>query len=207
MKNFPVDRPRFTCRIIRGSRSVLGDTTAGAPRGFGAAHIAACADCQSFFGACDELERALKRDAAREWREPPSGLEQNIIRAVRLSTPEPAPRHSRRTLLSLAGATACAAVAVLVYQQRTSSPGTPAAAQENLAVNAVDPATLAEARQIIAAVPADLFAQMQPRAQAILQQNPLQNEVDAVAADARSAVQFLALNFMPTPAAGQSSGE
>jgi hypothetical protein len=71
----------------------------------------------------------------------------------------------------------------------------------------VDPATLAAAQQLIAAVPADLFATMQPRAEALLKQEPLQNEVEAAKADARVAMQFLAKNFLPASAGGAAGGE
>ena len=216
MKNPTIPQPRFTCRLVRGCLSIFGDTSTGEPRGPGAAHVAACADCREFFGACDELEAALKRDAAREWRDAPANLEQNIMRAVRLSESEPAPRDSRRTWLSLAGAGACAFLAVVVFQ-RQFMPGQPAAP-------AVAPIGLVQGS------PQQLWTALTPLADAVLadeslQRNvdavvadaqsvrqflgadPLQNEVEAVVSDARSAVGFLARNFLPARADQPAGGE
>ncbi len=204
MKNSPTDQPRFTCRLVRGGISIFGDTTGGEPRGPGTSHVATCADCQQFFGACDELTLALKRAAVREWREAPSNLEQNIMRAVNLSPREPAP-VARAVWMSWAAAAACAVAVVLVYPSRTQT-GSPPGSGTNVAAH-VDPGALAAVREIIAAVPGDLLAQMQPKAQEILQQDPLQNEVDAIASDARKAVSFLARNFLPTPTGQPASGE
>ena len=112
MKNSPTDQPRFICRVVRGCLALLGDTSGPEPRGPGAAHVAGCEDCRQFFGACDELAVALKRDAVRERRDAPAGLEQDIMRAVRRAAaeaaPVSAPRGARLTWLSLAGAGACA---------------------------------------------------------------------------------------------------
>ena len=209
MKNSPISEPRFACRLVRGSLSIFGDTSTGEPRGPGASHVATCGDCRQFFGACAELTQALKRDAAREWRDAPAGLEQEIIRAVNRSARDAAPasRGSRAAWLSLAGACACAAIAVVVYQQMTPASVLSSTAGPKVAANAIDPDAMAVARAVIEAVPADLFAQMEPKAQELLQQNPLQNEVDAIAADARKAVGFLARNFLPTAGNLPASGE
>ena len=200
----PADaQPRFTCCLVRGWIAVFGDTATGEPRGPGAAHVATCADCRQFFGACDELDHALKRAAAREWRDAPPALEQNILRAVRRSAPVQEPRGFRAAPFALAGAAACAVLAAVVFVQRTP----PAVGRSHAVAASIDPAMLAAAREFMAAVPGDLFAQMQPRAQAILQQDPLQDEVEAVKSGARSAVRFLARNFLPTPPDEPSRGE
>lgn len=187
MKTLTHAQPRFTCRVVRGWISVFGTAPDGAPRGLGAGHVATCEDCQAFFSACDELDLALKRDAARTRHDAPAGLEYEIMRAVKHAGPAPSPRAFRIAPLALAGAAACAMLAVVVFQSRTASSHP----------QAVDPDATAIAEQIIAVVPPDLFAQVQPQAQAILDQNPLQNEVAAAKSDARAAVRFLARNFLP----------
>lgn len=209
MKNSPSDQPRFTCRVVRGALSIFGDTTGREPRGPGAAHVAACEDCQQFFGACDDLTLALKRDAAREWRNAPTDLEQKIMRAVHQAARDatPAPSASRGAWFSLAGVAACAVFAVLVYEYRTQPAAALPAGPGNVAANPVDPALVTTAQAIAAEVPGNLFAEMQPQATALLQEDPLQNEVDAITADARKAVGFLARNFLPTPAERPASGE
>jgi hypothetical protein len=171
--------------------------------------VAGCEDCQQFFGACDALTAALKRDAVRQWRDAPPGLEQTIIRAVNLSTRESAhlPRGSG-AWMSFAVVAACALGVMLVYQSRApAGSAVPASAANVATANAVDPATLAAANEIIASVPSDLLAEMQPKAEALLQQDPLQNEVDAIASDARTAVSFLARNFLPRAVDRPASGE
>jgi hypothetical protein len=195
MKNSPTDQPRFVCRLVRGSVSIFGDTSTGEPRGPGASHVAACEDCQQFFGACDELAVALKRDAAREWRDAPAGLEQSILRAVNTAAREaaPKPRRSSGAWMSFAAVGACAVAVTLVYQFRSPAD--------------TDLDALATAGQIVAAVPGDLFEQIRPQAEALLQQDPLQTEVDAVVSDARKAVSFLERNFLPAPANRPASGE
>jgi hypothetical protein len=66
-----------------------------------------------------------------------------------------------------------------------------------------DPSVIDFAQQFIDAVPTELFDEMQPKAMAVLEQDPLQNEVDAMKSDARSAVRFLAKNFLPGSAEGE----
>ena len=209
MKNSPIDSPRFLCRLVRGSLSVFGDPATGKPRGPGASHLATCEDCREFFGACDGLTLALKRHAARAWCDAPAGLEQNILRAVNLAARETAPklRTARGTWMPLAAVAACAVAAALVYRSWTPpGPNLPAPGAK-LAANEVDPDALAAARAVLAAVPSDLLSQLQPKAQELLQQNPLQNEAEAIASDARKAVGFLARNFMPTPVDRPANGE
>ena len=210
MKNSPSAESRFTCRVVRGCLSIFGDTSGPEPRGLGASHVGACEDCQQFFGACDELALALKRDAVREWRDAPGNLEQNIMRAVNLAAREnaPAARGSRGVWLSFAAVGVCAVAVALVLQFRTPSGAPLTTAQVNAAAaNAIDPDTLAAAGDALAALPAELLAQVQPKAEELLQQDPLQNEVDAIASDARKAMGFLARNFLPTSAGQASSGE
>jgi hypothetical protein len=181
----------------------------------GAGHVATCEECQAFFSTCDELDLALTRDAAREWQEAPTNLEQNILRVVRLQDDrrrEPtAARASRLLGWTLTGAVACLALAIVARQDRfvpVRGPADPVAhvAAPPAAVSS-DPAVLEAARQFIAAVPTDLFDEMRPRAQAVLQQDPLQNEVAALKSDARLAVRFLALNFLPASIEEATRGE
>ena len=213
MKTTTHETPRFTCRLARSTLAILGDTTAGEPRGPGAGHVAACADCQEFFSACNELDHALKRDAVRAWQEAPIDLEQKILHAVNRAAPQPARRESRVGTWSLSAAVACAALAVMLYRPATPPTASPttstaprtenAAGATNGVVTKVDPSVLALARQWVAAVPTDLFAEMQPKAVALLQQDPYQTEVNAVKSDARTAMRFLAANFLPAAADGE----
>jgi hypothetical protein len=214
MKTTTHESPRFTCRAARGLLATFGRTDAGIPRGPGSAHVATCEDCQAFFATCDELDLALTRSAAREWSEPPANLEQNILRAVRLDAAEASRLDSepgksaapRLAPWTLTGAVACAAFALVALQDRfvpvrpiETAPVARATVQPVAdAATSNDPAVLAKARELIASVP--ILSEIRPRTEALLQQDPLQNEVDALKSDARHAVRFLAMNFLPTSA-------
>lgn len=190
MKDSLSDSPRFTCRVARGCVAVFGDTTGGEPRGPGAAHVAVCADCQVYFAACNELDAALTRGATHAWQEAPSRLEQDIMRAVRQSAP--VPRESRRIWFALAGTATAAVVTLVVFQRQFSF--SPAIGDVNT------PKTAEVSAQ-------QLWTTLEPSAGAVIDGEPLNNEVDAVVSDARTAVHFLALNFLPTPPASSNSGE
>jgi hypothetical protein len=144
----------------------------------------------------DDFESALRRDAARlrERAIPSDDLAQRITREVHRSrlpaAAQPARNFWRLPLISFAGLAACAALAFMMLQPEpaTSDPGT------------VPPGSIAISNSTgdSAPAPAELWAAIKPEAQALLAQDPLQSEVDAVVSDARSALQFLALNFLPT---------
>jgi hypothetical protein len=183
--------PRFACRVTRGWISVFGNDTSA----LRSAHVAGCPECQAFFAAGDELELALRREAAAERALPPGSLENEILRAVRASV-RPARRSFMLPVLSLGGVAAAFAAAIVMLPSST----TPQASPEELTA----------AESIAGAVPTNLLAELRPQAQAILNQDPLQNEVDAVVSNARSAVSFLAKNFLPSDTAlalqGRRSG-
>ncbi len=180
MKNSADVSPRFTCRVVRGGLSLFGDTSRSVPRGAGASHVAACEDCRKFFGSINQFELALKRDATHLNHGPTLGLEQRIVRAVNLSTPEPQSLAARHISFTLAGVAACAGLTLLFLQQQSPPPR---------------PAT--PSNPIIAAD--NVWTLLKPSADALLSGDPLQLEVDAVVSDARSAVRFLERNFLPSP--------
>jgi predicted anti-sigma-YlaC factor YlaD len=176
------DSPTLACRLVRTGRALFS-ADAAADEGFGARHLASCPDCQAFFGAVDELEFSLRREAATGRAPVPRGLDERIIQAVHASR---APRPRKNLALPfLSFASVAAAVALTVaYVQRSAGPG---AASSR-------PAAIAGANVL----PADLWTTLPSAATAALQrENPLQNEANAVYADAKSALQFLALNFLP----------
>jgi hypothetical protein len=176
------DSPTLACRLVRTGRALLS-ADAAADEGFGARHIASCPDCQALFGAVDELEFSLRREAASGRAPVPHGLDEHIIRAVHASR---VPRSRKNRALPLVSfASVAAAVALTVaYVQRSAAPVTAPSR----------PGAIAGANVL----PADLWTTLPSAATAALQrQNPLQNEANAVYADAKSALQFLALNFLP----------
>ncbi len=135
----------------------------------------------------DALEDALRRDAKRITpAEAPAGLERRICEAIGRAEP-PAPAR-RPLLLWASGLAAAGAAAALLLAHWPAAPG-PASAAER--------ADAAELAQAVQAMPAQVWSQVQPRMEAALAQDPLQQEKAALASDARSALGFLAYNFLP----------
>lgn len=185
--------PRVVCRIVRASLTVFGGESAATQN----RHVAGCPDCQVFYGAADEFDALLRRDAVAQRGAAPAGLEAGILAAVRESRrtapARPAPRRLAVPLFTLAGATA-AAIAAFLYLQ---PPAAPAGADTPVAASDADVAKLAQ--DILGALPGDLLAEVQPRAEELLQrQDPLRTEAAAVAANARTALRYVAANFLPS---------
>lgn len=176
------ETPRFVCRITRQWLAVFGGEDAASR----SAHVAGCEDCQAFFSLGDELESFLRRDAAVARVAPSPMLEQKILHAVHRSA-APERRRSLLPLYSLVGA--AAAVAVVFVTLRPTPQAEPA-------LNPVEEGKQALA-QVMQFVPKELFTEMKPQAEAILSQDPVQSEIEGLRTNAKSAVQFLAKNFLP----------
>jgi hypothetical protein len=184
------DTPRFVCRVTRGWISTFGQAGAADHNG----HVAHCEDCQAYFAADDELERMLRRQAVGERAQPSPMLESKILHAVRRST-APVPHRAAMPWLSFAGAAAALVLGVVVLRNGNQNvPGI-----TNPTGSAPKPEEVVD--YIIKSIPADLFTEMRPQAEAILNQNPLQDELSAVTENARGAVRFLAKNFLTAEAA------
>lgn len=120
----------------------------------------------------------------------PAGLEQRITDAVRRAQ-VPARAPQRRALpLWVAGlGTAAAALALFIVLHR-NSPRAPASAK-------VEPAEIAAVFTAVTALPQRLSAAFAPSPTPSAEVDPLRRELDNVKADARSALNFLAENFLP----------
>ena len=190
MSTTPASRPRFVCRVVRLWHAVLGPPQPGPTAGGRSRHIDACTDCRQYFHAGDELESALRRDVARFAPVPPEGLERRIMEAVDRSTRTARPAHSPLALI-LAGS-AVAAVALITFLVRYPVfPGrditiTNQTAQVNDALVVAKSISTLWQNSVV------------PKAQTLVVDNPLQHELDSVYSDTRSALNFLALNFLPT---------
>jgi hypothetical protein len=181
-------RPSLSCRVVRFSRALAS--------GAGSQHVARCAACQAYYQAAERLEGALRREAFASRpaiSSAPDALERSILRAVRESTVAPAPRRSWQGAWAV-GAAAAVAVVAAVWMQR------PAAPADSFAD--IPPPSPAEAAAFLNAVEnlsARLTQRVIPSAGAMVANNPMRQELGSVYADARSALDFLALNFLPTP--------
>jgi hypothetical protein len=172
---------RWSCRLVR----MFG-------RGAEGTHVAQCPDCQRYFRNVGQFESALRRDARVQRAPVPAGLDSRILRA--LSQETSAPRHRPAVFPTFALGTAgvaCVAVAAWFLWGTGQR-------QDHFA-------TVRSPTNAPAAV-ASLDA-LTPSVQSVVSEGSLQNEVTSVYADARSAVHFLALNFLPTTTADSSGDE
>jgi hypothetical protein len=194
MKNPPLSRPRFHCRLVR----LWCPDTGPRPR-----HVESCADCREYFRASEALDSALRRDAVRSAPEFPAGLERSIMQAVRASGRTPEPSRFSTALFAGGGFIAAAAVALAVvfFHQAPGVKSTAVVAKDAAAV----PGIVAAAESL-----ADRWwNEVVPPARTLVMGNPLQQELNSVYSDARSALDFLALNFLPSTrdTAARKSGQ
>jgi anti-sigma factor RsiW len=166
--------------------AVFGPTAGGRSR-----HIETCADCRQFFQAGDELESALRRDAGRYAPVPPEGIERRIMQVVERST-RSAPRPARPPLaLILAGSAVAAVVLIAFFVKYPAFPG-----RDGTMTNPT--AQVNDALVVARSISTLWQNSVVPSAQTLVADNPLQHELDSVYSDTRSALNFLALNFLPT---------
>lgn len=192
----------WSCRIVRAWRTTIASDSSES-QGFGSSHMAQCPECRAHFAADDALESALRQQAPARFETPRVGLEQRIMRAVTESAqPAPRQRRSQGYSLMLAGAAAAIAVAFTFLQTRQIEPNTRAeleafAGTQNVGAPEAD--TPMERSSVS-------LAEFATPVTTALAEHSLQSEVDLVYADARKAVQFLAVNFLPPGAASQRNG-
>lgn len=184
------DRPRLSCRLARLRCALRGDAT-----GANSAHVQGCPVCQQHFAAVAAFDGALRRDVARATtKDFPAGLERRVILAVaesRVATPAPS-RNGFGWLAATGIAAAVAAVAlVLSLRHAPDAPG-------SVVVQATTPAVTTPLKAI---EPAPTWGTVVSTASTLAPENPLESELQYVYSDARTALRFLALNFLPAGAA------
>jgi hypothetical protein len=196
--NTPNDsRPRLLCRAVRGWSVLAGDPVTG----LAARHVAACPACQKFFAASAALDVRLRTAAPGRAAALPVGFEQRMERALAPLTREPAAAEesgSPWVLWSFLGSVAAAAVVVFVLMRPVAPVPSDGPAIAELGD---DPAAiLNESVQVAQALNNRFWNSMAPTATTFVRENSLQQEIGAVYSDAQSALQFLALNFLPASA-------
>ena len=174
---------KLACRLARLSASLRDDAT---PR-----HAATCPACQAYFAAHSGLQTELRRTAPAARGTAPDDLERSIMAAVQRSrAPEPEPRRSLPWGAFATYGTAAAVIALgAMYFQRSNPP----ASRDVAAADADAQAII----QSMASLSTDFSERVLPTAGALVTDNPLQTEATAVYHSARSALDFLALNFLP----------
>lgn len=184
---------RLYCRLVR-TFSASGQNSR---------HAETCADCRRYFQASAQLDAALRRDAVRFAPPAPSGLEHGIMQAIHAALPasEMARPRVRQTSSPRAGwwagvsvaVAAVIALAVGLVQPPASTPANPnPPTGVSVAANAAAPVEESMVER--------LWNTLVPPAEKIATAEPLQDELDAVYSDTRSAIDFLAANFLPAAA-------
>jgi hypothetical protein len=168
-------RPRRWCRVVRLGAAIFGESPSG--------HAAHCPACQEFFAQTHDLDQRLQRDARPRERTIPSGLEQRIMQAIPVARSARRVPPVRTAWFVLAGAGAAAALAVAVFALRSVPNGPARIVRQETSV----------APQVAVVAPET----MQVWEASIAGKNPLQQEINSVYSDARSALRFLVLNFLP----------
>lgn len=191
-------KTRFACRVARIRDAMTGSSASG--------HIARCADCQAYYRADHNLINQLRQTAPKQLQPTPDDLAQRIARAVRQTAPQPARRRSPTlSWAALAGVSAVAVVALslfIVRQTPTKSATQTANINQTTALT-ISPADVTELVENVDSLRSRLVASVKPTAETLVEKNPLTQELNSVRADARSALGFLALNFLPSESARQ----
>jgi hypothetical protein len=182
-----IEKPRLVCRTIR-----LWSVVSGQPQ---SRHTATCADCRNYFAAIQNLESGLRRDAAVANSSPaPMDFAQQIIRTVRMeaSASVHATSSSKSKWWTIGGLAIATSVALLVSLQFAPR------SENRLVANPSD----AEGAEVIVSAVQSLSSRLVdsviPSAGELVATNPLQQELGLVYSDMRSALDFLALNFLPS---------
>ncbi|MES2694501.1 MAG: hypothetical protein V4773_13580 [Verrucomicrobiota bacterium] len=181
-------KTRLACNLARTWSALRDDVV---PR-----HAATCADCQAYFRTQATLDATLRHTAGSALPAAPANLDRDILAAVRRSR-APEPVHTRSyswgSLGALGTLAAAIAVGAIVFNRPAKAPEFTASDAQSFVKQ-------------VAALSSDFTERVLPNAGALVADNPLQSEITAVYADARTALDFLAMNFLPTSPAKPGNG-
>ena len=183
-------RPHLRCRIVRQWCMI----SSGNPP----AHVESCPSCQGYFQTMHAFDTALRRDALRSSQAAAVSsrdFERNIIRAVRTSASKQPRRHSQPAMRAwvMGGVGALAAVAAVLLSLNPDL----IRSQRNDRVAGSPGDDAAVILSTVESLSSDLVESVIPTAGVFVADNPLQRELGSVYSDVRSALDFLALNFLP----------
>ncbi|MDB6152781.1 MAG: hypothetical protein JWL90_1234 [Chthoniobacteraceae bacterium] len=179
MKDTDATRPRLACRIIRIDLSFSDLENGG---GFSTRHLVSCNSCRGYLSAARALEMSLSHAAKNERQTVPIGLDRRIVSAVlHAAASGPKATFSFRGL-TLGTALALVIAAVVISRKTPELPPVP---------------SQADFVSVAGMSPDNGWTRLRPSADRLLDAAPLQAEADAVYSDARSAIGFLAMNFLP----------
>jgi hypothetical protein len=175
------NRPRLVCRLTRLRASLTAHPASGVRE-----HRASCADCRNYFATAEQWDGHLQREAAPVRETASESLESRILHAVTRSQAQER-RTPRGLSWGMAGLAAVAIATIVIL--RTPEPPPTAAPQM---------ASIQDVLVVADELPRQWLATLEPGAVKLLEENPLQTEIASVGSDARSALNFLAMNFLPS---------
>ncbi len=186
----------FTCRVVRLRDAVTGSRASN--------HLAHCAECQTYFRTSDSLISQLQRSALHAAQPTPDELARRITHAVRQAAPQPRRRSSALWLTSFAGVAAAVVLTFFIVRQ---NPARPSVGQNHQPTATLRTADVTALVTNVDSLRTRLLTSVGPSAEQLATDNPLTRELSSVQADARSALNFLALNFLPTDSAEKIRSE
>ena len=153
-------------------------------------HIAACADCRRYYAGQLALTNLLSAQATQNRPVLSPFLHGKILAALHRDNPQPEPAWPLpRWATALAAVIAIAGVWLVLNQRTPRGSISP----ENMAHHSVNNDSPFGGRDLLVAIPKLNLAVVSARLD-----QPFADEANAVIADAKSAVQMLARNFLPS---------
>lgn len=196
VRSFDAARPRLICRVARQWHALFPQHQLK--------HLSSCSSCQSCLEAMRTLELSLRQDAfeRREEIAATNLLERDILRAVRVATttPNKSPSRPAHWTWTLGGLGAVAAIVVFMAGLKREPVAEPRAVAvvPGTSAAAVTTADVAVILETVDSLSTEFVETVLPSAGGLVANNPLQQELTSVYSDMRSALDFLALNFLPT---------
>jgi hypothetical protein len=191
-------KTRFACRVVRLRDAMTGTRPSG--------HVAHCADCQAYYNAADALVGQLRQTALQQIQPTPDDLAQRIAHAVRQNVTQQsrrrAPALSWSTLAGV-GTIAVVALSLFIARQNPTELTTQTVSKNQSNDLTISSADVTKLVDDVDSMRSRLLDSVKPASETLAAQNPLTQEINSVQADARSALDFLALNFLPSDSAQQ----
>lgn len=184
------ESPRLVCRVVRCWAALTASPAPAPGREPTSGHRAHCPSCRAYFQTTAAFETHLRQTARTRMPAAPAGLEHRIADAVRRAqVPARAPQR-RAAPRWAAGLATAAAVLALVVAVNREAPRAPITTE-------VEPAEISAIFTAVTTLPSHLNRVFAPASARQTVPDPLSRELDNVKADARSALSFLAENFLP----------
>jgi len=188
--NGPSSTSRFSCRVARGWVMLFGSSQRLGRLRWASRHVEQCESCQKFYASGKKLDALLKADA-RAFPAARVDLAEEIIRSLRSSPPrarvEKRPRFAWFVSIGAVGIAAALTLVIAGQKKPLVKPELASATPEDVHQSLLAAQTASQ----------KWWASVKPSAVALTEHDPLNEELNSVVEDARSAAIFLERNFVP----------